>query len=59
MGRENNVYQNRINEEYEDNREEKIMAKMYDPDSTNKINGDFGMAKYDDNSDNDNEEHIA
>ena len=31
---------------------------MYEPDSDDKINGDFGMSKHDDNRNNDNEEHI-
>ena len=31
---------------------------MYDPDSDYKLNGDFGMEYYDDNSDNDSKDHI-
>ena len=34
------------------------MVKMYDPDSDNELNGDFIMAEHDNNSDNENGEHI-
>ena len=50
---ENKVDQNKGNEEYENDQEKKIMAKMYDYDSENEINGDFIMAEYDGNNDND------
>ena len=35
------------------------MTKVYDPDSDDELNGDLGMAKHDDNIENDNEEHIS
>ena len=31
---------------------------MYDPDSDNELNEDFGMVEYDDNTNNCNKEHI-
>ena len=31
---------------------------MYDPDSDDKLNGDFVMTEYDDNKNNDNKNHI-
>ena len=31
---------------------------MYDPDGYDELNGDFGMAEYDENIDNENKEHI-
>ena len=42
-GRENKGYQNKGNEEDEDEREKKKTAKVYDPDSDDELNGDFGM----------------
>ena len=56
-GRKKKGYQNKGNEEDKDNRENKIMAKMYDPDSDDELNGDFLMAEFDYNSDNDKKEH--
>ena len=32
---------------------------MDDPESENELNGDFGVSEYDDNSDDDNDEHIT
>ena len=46
------------NEEYEDDLENKTMAKIDNPDSANELNGDFRIVEYDDNSDNEIEEHI-
>ena len=56
-GRKKKGYQNKGNEEDKDNRENKIMAKMYDPDSDDELNGDFLMEEFDYNSDNDKKEH--
>ena len=50
--------QNEDNEEYEDDRENKKMEKKDNPDSDDELNRDFGITEFDDNSDNDEEEHI-
>ena len=46
--------QNEGNEEDVKTQDNKIKAKVYDPDSENELNGDFGMVENDDNSNTDN-----
>ena len=41
------------NEEDEDDQERKKTAKTYEPDIDNELNGDFRIAEFDNNSDND------
>ena len=55
---ENEGFQNKGNKEDEDDLEKKITTKMYDPDRDDELNGNLGMAEYDNNIDNDKKYHI-
>ena len=46
------------NEEDQDDRKNKKTEKTDNPDSDDELNRDFGIAEFDDNSNNDKEEHI-
>ena len=53
-----NGEQNKVNEEDEDDWGKKTTARIDNPNSYDEINGDFGIAYYEDNSNNYKEEHI-
>ena len=53
------VGQNKSNEKDGNNRKKKTMVKMYDLNSDEELNADFGMADHDDNSNTDDKYHIS
>ena len=50
--------QNKKNKEYGNNQENKTTMKVYDLNSDEELNGDFGTVDHDNNSNNDNKYHI-
>ena len=57
-GRKNKGYQNKSHEEYWNDQEKETTAKVYDLNSDDKINGDFGTIDHENDINNDNKEHI-
>ena len=50
--------QNKKNKEDGNNKENKTTMKVYDLNSDEELNGDFGTVDHDNNSNNDNKYHI-